>query len=86
MNKYSLDELIKKSGVEDKFALTRLAIRRVRELVKEKDKRVLLNSTKLTTCVLNELQEGKIKNSTSNEARQTNLPAEEPNNKQKAES
>ncbi|MCD6257944.1 DNA-directed RNA polymerase subunit omega [Candidatus Aerophobetes bacterium] len=86
MNKYSLDELIKKSGVEDKFALTRLAIRRVRELAKEKDKRALLNSTKLTTCVLNELQEGKIKNSTSNEARQTNLPAEKPNNEQKAES
>lgn len=50
-----------KAGAKDKFSLARLAIRRVKELVREKEKRILLNSTKLTTLVLSEIEQGKIK-------------------------
>jgi len=53
---------LKKSGSPDKYALARLAIERIRDLVKEKDKRALENSKqKLSTYVLQELAEGKIK-------------------------
>lgn len=53
---------MKKSGSPDKYALARLAIGRVRDLVKEKDKRALESSKqKLSTYVLQELAEGKIK-------------------------
>lgn len=55
---YFINELIKKSGAKDKFDLTRLAIKKARQLLGEKDKRALLNSTKLATYVLEELQEG----------------------------
>jgi len=50
-----------KTRIDDKFALTYTLIQRVRELVKEKDKRVLLNITKkLTSIALQEFKEGKV--------------------------
>ena len=52
MNVYLVNELIKKVGVEDKFALTRIAIRKARELVKEKNRMALMNPTKLIPLVL----------------------------------
>ncbi len=53
--------MVDKTGIKDKFALTRLAIQRAKELIKEKEKRILLNSTKITTHVLDELDQGKVK-------------------------
>ena len=61
LNVYFASELIKKSGVEDKFTLTRLVIKKMRQLVKEKDKKALLEHKDLTTYVLEELQEDKEK-------------------------
>ena len=55
MNVYLVNELIKKVGVEDKFTLTRIAIRKARELVKEKDRMALMNPTKLVPLVLEKL-------------------------------
>ena len=52
MNFYLANELIKKVGVDNKFVLTRIAIRRVRELVKEKNRMALINPTKLIPFVL----------------------------------
>ena len=53
---------MRKSGIGDKYELTRLAIRRVRQLVKEKDKRALEDTReKLPTLVLKEIAEGKLK-------------------------
>ena len=52
MNVYLANELIKKVGVDNKFVLTRIAIRRVRELVKEKNRMALINPTKLIPSVL----------------------------------
>ena len=62
MINFSIEELMSKTGVNDKYKLTRLAIQRVKELIKEKNKRALLDSQeKLTTIVLKEMKEGKIK-------------------------
>ena len=62
MINFSIEELMSKTGVNDKYKLTRLAIQRVKELIKEKDKRALLDSQeKLTTIVLKEMKEGKIR-------------------------
>jgi DNA-directed RNA polymerase omega subunit len=48
--------------MEDKYELTRLAIRRVRQLVKERDKMALEDThEKLSTLVLKEIAEGKLK-------------------------
>lgn len=59
---FSIDDLLDQAGIDDKFELTRLAIQRVRRLVKEKDKRALDNSQeKFPTLVLQEMLEGKIK-------------------------
>jgi len=59
---FSIDDLLDQTGTDDKFELTRLAIQRVRRLVKEKDKRVLNNSQeKFSTLVLQEMLEGKIR-------------------------
>ena len=59
---FSIDDLLDRAGTDDKFELTRLAIQRVRRLVKEKDKRALDNSQeKFPTLVLQEMLEGKIK-------------------------
>jgi len=62
MINFSIEELMSKTGVNDKYKLTRLAIQRVKELIKEKNKRALLDSQeKLTTIVLKEMKEGKIR-------------------------
>ena len=59
---FSIDELLKKAKTDNKYKLTRLAIKRVRELVKEKGKSILDNSNeKLPTRVLREIMEGKVK-------------------------
>lgn len=47
---------MRKSGAKDKFALTRFAIKKAKQLLKEKDKRALLDSKKLTVYALEELQ------------------------------
>ncbi|MFQ6066665.1 MAG: DNA-directed RNA polymerase subunit omega [bacterium] len=60
--KFSTDDLLRKSGIGDKYELTRLAIRRIRQLVKEKDKMALEDThEKLPTLVLREIAEGKLK-------------------------
>ncbi|MQY70121.1 MAG: DNA-directed RNA polymerase subunit omega [Firmicutes bacterium] len=62
MIKFSTDDLLRKSGIEDKYELTRLAIRRIRQLVKEKDKMALRDTReKLPILVLKEIAEGKLK-------------------------
>ncbi|MCK4618073.1 DNA-directed RNA polymerase subunit omega [Candidatus Aerophobetes bacterium] len=62
MIKFSTDDLLRKSGIEDKYELTRLAIRRIRQLVKEKDKMALEDTReKLPILVLKEIAEGKLK-------------------------
>jgi len=59
---FSIDELLKKAQIDNKYKLTRLAIKRAKELVKEKDKYILDNSNeKLPTRVLREIMEGKMK-------------------------
>ncbi|MBE0477552.1 DNA-directed RNA polymerase subunit omega [Candidatus Aerophobetes bacterium] len=58
---YFVDELLKKSGVEDKFALTHIAIKNIRQLVREKDKNVLLESEKLIILALKKIQKGEEK-------------------------
>jgi len=62
MINFSIEELMSKTGVNDKYKLTRLAIQRVKELIREKNKKALLDSQeKLTTIVLKEMKEGKIR-------------------------
>ncbi|MCD6231476.1 DNA-directed RNA polymerase subunit omega [Candidatus Aerophobetes bacterium] len=62
MVEISVEELLNKTKIENKYILTRLAIKKAKELIKEKDKRVLQDFNKnLTTLVLKELLEGKIK-------------------------
>ncbi len=62
MIEISVDELLNKTKERDKYTLTRLAIKKVKELIKEKDKRALQDSNEnLTTLVLEEMLEGKVK-------------------------
>jgi len=62
MIEISVEELLNKTKIENKYILTRLAIKKAKELIKEKDKRILQDFNKnLTTLVLKELLEGKIK-------------------------
>jgi len=62
MINFSIEELMSKTNINNKYELTRLAIQRTKELVKEKDKKALLNSQeKIPTIVLKEMMEGKIK-------------------------
>ncbi len=62
MNRFSTDELLRKTGIANKYLLTRLAIQRMRELVREKDKRSLEKSkNKLPLLVLRDIAEGKVK-------------------------
>lgn len=62
MNRFSTDELLRKTGIANKYLLTRLAIQRMKELVREKDKRSLEKSkNKLPLLVLREIAEGKVK-------------------------
>jgi len=62
LNRFSTDELLRKTGIANKYLLTRLAIQRMRELVREKDKRSLEKSkNKLPLLVLRDIAEGKVK-------------------------
>ncbi|MBC7189222.1 DNA-directed RNA polymerase subunit omega [Candidatus Aerophobetes bacterium] len=49
---------MERTGIKDKFALVRFAIKRAKQLIKEKDKRALLESEKVPVSVLKELQQG----------------------------
>jgi len=59
--KFSIDDLLRKSGIESKFELIHLAIRRIRQLIREKDKMLEETPEKLCTRVLREIAEGKLK-------------------------
>ena len=56
-----MDDLLHKSGIENKYELIHLAIGRVRQLVREKDKMLEGTPEKLCTRVLREIAEGKLK-------------------------
>jgi len=63
MIEISTNELLNKTKERDKYTLTCLAIKKAKELIKEKDKRALQNfNENLTTIVLKEMLEGKVKN------------------------
>jgi len=59
--KFSIDDLLRKSGIESKFELIHLAIRRIRQLIREKDKMLEETPEKLCTRVLREIAEGRLK-------------------------
>ena len=53
--------MLRKTGIANKYLLTRLAIQRMRNIVREKDKRSLEKpQNKLSTRVLREIAEGKV--------------------------
>ena len=53
--------MLRKTGIANKYLLTRLAIQRMRDIVREKDKRSLEKpQNKLATRVLREIAEGKV--------------------------
>lgn len=57
-----MDDLLKKAKIDNKYQLVRLAMKRVRQLIKEKDRMGLINSNeKLTSIALREIIEGKLK-------------------------
>lgn len=61
MINFSMDDLPRKSGIENKFELIHLAIERIRQLIREKDKMLENNPEKLCTRVLREIVEGRLK-------------------------
>jgi len=64
MIEISIDELLNKTKERDKYTLTRLAIKKVKELIKEKDKKALQDfSENPTTIVLKKMLKVKVKNS-----------------------
>ena len=57
-----IDELLYKTGMDNKYELIRLAIQRTRQLIKEKNKIELVSSKKkFSIIVLREIMEGKLK-------------------------
>ena len=58
---FSIDDLLRKSGIENKYELIRLAMGRIRQLVREKDKMLEDNPEKLCTRILREIAEGRLK-------------------------
>lgn len=57
-----MDDLLKKAKMDNKYQLVRLAMKRVRQLIKEKERISLINShEKLTSIALREIIEGKLK-------------------------
>ena len=66
MTEISVDELLNKTKERDKYTLTRLAIKKAKELIKEKDKKALQDSNEnFTTLVLKEMLKGKVKDTKS---------------------
>jgi len=59
--KFSIDDLLRKSGIENKYELIHLAMGRIRQLTREKDKMLEDNPEKLCTRVLREIAEGRLK-------------------------
>ena len=59
MISFSIDDLLRKNGIENKYELIRLAIGRIRQL--EKNKRLEDTREKLPTLVLREIAEGRLK-------------------------
>jgi len=58
---FSIDDLLRKGGIENKYELIRLAMGRIGQLVREKDKMLEDNPEKLCTRVLREIAEGRLK-------------------------
>ena len=57
-----MDDLLKKTKMDNKYKLVCLVIKRVRQLIKEKEKISLLGSDeKITSIALREIKEGKLK-------------------------
>ena len=57
-----MDDLLKKTKMDNKYKLVCLVIKRVRQLIKEKEKISLLGSDeKITSIALREIREGKLK-------------------------
>jgi DNA-directed RNA polymerase subunit K/omega len=53
--------VLRKTGIANKYVLTRLAIQRMRDIVRQKDKESLEKpKDKLSTRVLREIAEGKV--------------------------
>lgn len=62
MIKIFIDELLYKAGMDNKYRLTCLAIQRIKQLTKEKNKlELLIFKEKLPSTVLREIMEGKLK-------------------------
>ncbi len=53
--------MLRKSGIENKYELIHLAMRRIRQLIREKDKMLEETPEKLCTRVLREIAEGRLK-------------------------
>ena len=57
-----MDDLLKKVGMDNKYEVVQLAIKRVRQLIKERGQKSLLDSNeRLPSIVLREIMEGKLK-------------------------
>ena len=75
MIKFSIDDLLRKSGIENKYELIHLAMGRIRQLTREKDKMLEDNPEKLCTRVLREIAEGKLKpESLKEESQEKEIP------------
>ena len=62
MINFSIDDLLKKVKMDNKYEFVCLVIKRIRQLIKEKEKMGLINSgEKLTSIALKEIKEGKLK-------------------------
>ncbi len=59
---FSVDDLLKKAKMDNKYEFILLIIKRIRQLIKEKEKMGILGlGDKLTTIALTEIREGKLK-------------------------
>ena len=56
-----MDGLLHKSGIESKFELIQLAIERVRQLIREKEKMLGDSPEKFSSRALREIAEGKLR-------------------------
>ena len=57
-----MDDLLKKAKIDNKYELVRLIIKRIRQLINEKQKMGLIGSDeKFTSIALREIKEGKLK-------------------------
>ena len=70
-----MDDLLRKSGIENKYELIHLAMGRIRQLIREKDKILENNPEKLCARVLREIAEGKLKpKSLKEESQEKEIP------------